>query len=500
MVPIVKFIAFFLFFSFVSIFAQESSSSKFAVYVSGAKDAGINKVLGNKLLASITQGGKYVEIEDTEAFYNELAKNEEISYSKIYEIAKRYGADFVCVVRMIEVFNVYSISARIVKIANSQVVRNSSIDRSLNSMDDLTRVSNELVRLLLMQAQTAAQVQVPSQIQPPPQAQPSPQIQQTVPASVTPVVAGRKKPCVDTEKLISQIAAEFPKQLGTCGTKMAANMALPGFLKNKLSEEEKDPQKFMIKCPIKGIKEKVPALSKLEGATDKIESFTQTLVKTALSGGSFDAQKLLKAASDISSLTSSIKDLAPAEGEECEEVPEASEVLRTEEYDEYDEYYPDKRKFFSLGFRTGFNFSHIYEKYNIRNSGSLNSIAGFQAGLAFDMAATDWFHFQPNIMYIQKGAKSGSSSMTSHYIEFPVLASLKFSVVRLNAGPYFSLCVGAGNGSYEVSDVGFSYGGGFDMGSFYLGMLYNYGLADINSKTSYASYNRTFGFNLGYNL
>jgi hypothetical protein len=465
MVPIVKFIAFFLVFSFASVFAQDNP--KLLVQVAGAADSSINKIFGEKLLIYMVQSGKYSEMKGLDT------------------------ADYVCAVSITEALGDYFISARVIKTLDSQTVGIGQIDSPLNSLGDLTKASAELAIVLYKQMHPAKPAS-------PPAASPQPLPQ------ADSVVTTTKKPCVDAEKLISQITAEFPKQLGTCGTKMAANMALPGFLKNKLSEEEKDPQRFMVKCPVNGLKEKVHVLSKLEGATDKIESFTQTLVKTALSGGSFDVQKLLKAASDISSLTSSIKELAPKDGEECEEAPEEEDFAESEsEYDGTS--YPGKRKrkVFSLGFRTGFNFSHVYESYNdgyYRSSGTLKSIAGFQAGLAFDIAPTDWFHFQPNLMYMQKGAKNKSHELASHYIEIPFLLSLKLSVVRLNFGPYLGLCMGASAKNYEGSDYGFSYGGGFDIKSFYIGTFYNYGLSDVNNRSDYASYNRTFGFNLGYNL
>jgi hypothetical protein len=455
MIFVIKFAALFLVCSIANLFAQENP--KLSVQVTGAKDSSVNKIFGEKLLISIVQSGKYSEAKDSE------------------------NADFVCTVSITEALGDYHISARVIKIADSQMAGIGSTDSPLNSLSELTKASTELAGVLLKQMHPT---------------QPAPQI----PATAT---STSKKICVDTDRLISQITSEFPKLLSSCGTKMAANMALPGFLKNKLSEEEKDPQRFMLKCSVNGLKEKVSSLNKVEGSIDKIEDFMQTLVKTALSGGSFDVQKLLNAASDISSLTSSIKALAPAEGEECEEAPEEEAIVESTKLT--DDIVPKHggKKIFSLGFRTGFNFSHMYEKYDGvygTSSGYLNSTAGFQAGLAFDIAPLDRLHFQPNLMYVQKGAKSGSYSMTSHYIELPLLVSLKFSVVRLNIGPYFGLCVGADAKNYEGNDFGFSYGGGFDIWNFYAGMFYNYGLTNINNMSRYTTYNRTLGFNLGYNL
>jgi hypothetical protein len=159
------------------------------------------------------------------------------------------------------------------------------------------------------------------------------------------------------------------------------------------------------------------------------------------------------------------------------------------------ENYEEEKRAFSLGFRIGFNSSHVYETYKnsgVRNSGSSESSTSFQMGLAFDWGLSNWLYLQPNVMFIRKGADYNGYDAVWSYLEFPLLISLKFSAVRLNMGPYFSIG--------DVYDGGASIGGGFDIGSFYIGMFYNTGWADISKKRNYETYNRTLGFSLGYNL
>ncbi len=139
----------------MSIFAQEAPEKtepeKIAVYVSGASEAGINKSLGSKLLAAIAQSGKYAEIANSEAFHEELAKSQVAASSGqiVQETAKQHGADIVCAVSMTEALGAYSISARMIKISDSEVIKTASLDRALKSLDDLTMVSNELAAKLL---------------------------------------------------------------------------------------------------------------------------------------------------------------------------------------------------------------------------------------------------------------------------------------------------------------------------------------------------------------
>jgi uncharacterized protein (TIGR02145 family) len=162
-----------------------------------------------------------------------------------------------------------------------------------------------------------------------------------------------------------------------------------------------------------------------------------------------------------------------------------------------------ERKVFSWGLRGGLNASHFYAEYDnnyTRASGTYESTLGFKLGLVFDWALTDWFHIQPGIMFITKG--TGQNSVRGiPYVEIPLLPiSLKFSALRINAGPY----LGIGG----EPDFGLSAGFGFDIGRFYIGMFYDYGLTESYYYDSYyngnysdlKTYNRTLGFDFGVNL
>jgi hypothetical protein len=299
--------------------------------------------------------------------------------------------------------------------------------------------------------------------------------------------SSERKECVD--KLISGIKDEIPSKLQDCPIELGKNKAKAALPFSKVPPEDIDPKKFMPKCVVSGIKKKFPVADKFAG---NIESFVQKAMNAALSAsGDIDVPKLLNAAKDVDGLLRDIeKSLEGASEEELCEEPEAPVEYAASEAAGGKE----EKSMFSLGFRVGFNFSHVYEAYErsgVRNSGFLDDIAGFQAGLAFDFALSGWFHLQPSVMYIRKGAKYKDYEMTENYLEIPLLVSLKFSVLRVNAGPYFSV------GSF---DYGLSLGGGFDVGSFYLGMFYDYGLADVSKKDYFTSYNYTLGFGLGYNL
>ena len=490
-------------FSLMNAFAQEEPE-KIAVYVSGASEAGINKSLGNKLLLALTQSGAYAEIGSLEAFRSELAKSPDVGTVQIAHIAKKHGADIVCAVSMTEVFGAYSITVRVIETDDSQIVQTASLDRSLNSLDDITMASNELAAQLLGLASPAAAV-TPSAAAP------------LAPVSQAQIAAASKE-CADTYNLnevVSKIQKGFPKQLKDCSVTLAKNMALAMSPFGKKTPM-KDPATFMKECTIDGIKQKLP-----EGAEEyvkPIESFIQNLLGAAMAGSSLDVKKLSGAIGgmNVNSLISELKAKAandPCMVNEPYEPDEDEDYYDDEEGDDGDgEPYGGKTRTVSFGIRVGFNFSPLvastdiatYNNYNYNTayynnpSGSYDFAPGFQAGFVLDIAYTSsWFHIQPGLMYVQKSANDGSGDiLTLHYIEFPFLLSLKFEAFRINAGPYVGICV---DGDCNDFDFGLSTGLGFDIGMFYIGTFYEYGLVDV-SKRNFEFYNRTFGFNLEINL
>ncbi|MDR0516136.1 MAG: hypothetical protein LBH25_03740, partial [Fibromonadaceae bacterium] len=135
-----------------SAFATQDSTKaapeKIAVHAFGASDAGINKALGSKLLAELAQSGMYAEIQDHHAFQDELAKAGN-SGGSMAQAAKRRGADIVCAVSIVEVFGAYSITASMQKASDSQVLKTASLDRSLKSLEDLSKASKDIAAQLL---------------------------------------------------------------------------------------------------------------------------------------------------------------------------------------------------------------------------------------------------------------------------------------------------------------------------------------------------------------
>ncbi len=293
---------------------------------------------------------------------------------------------------------------------------------------------------------------------------------------------------LNINEIISKIQSSFLPQLKDCSVTLAKDMALAmsPFGKKGAAPE---PVSFMKECTIDGIKKKLP-----DGAEEylkPIEKFLQNVMNAAsAAGGGLDVKKLSSAIAglNVNELINELK--TKAANDECV-VNEPYE--REEKYEEAGSGGKEDRKIVSLGFRGGLNFSHI----NVDDNHSYNPTLGFQGGLVLDIAPSSWFHIQPGVMYIQKGAKDDVGTVaTSHNIEIPLLFSFKISVLRLNAGPYLGICLSGDYIECGDLDIGLSTGFGFDISMFYIGMFYDYGFT--RNAGSYS--NRTFGFNLGVNL
>jgi len=484
-------------FGFSLCFAQ-TVPPKLAVYVSGAENAGVNRSLSVKLLAAMTQGGSYSEIADPALFQDEVARSGKSDIASIAQAAQRRGADYVCVVGMTEAFGAYSITARLTGVSDLQSVKTASVDHSLKSMDDLTAVSSLLARQFLPKGSFVASPQPSS---PPPVAvdaeAPSPPVAAT----------GECARKYNVNELLYKVKNGFPSKLKDCSGTLAKDMLTPAsFGGHKLV-----PAQFMTQCPVDAIKKELPdGFPGVDKFLAKLTNFVQTLMNSAMAGGSLDPKKLISVVGsmDINGLLDEVKKLSedPCVVDEPYEPPTASEDDKEEESEE-------KESKISFGIRAGVNFSHTYAKYTVPSyigpftmsgAGDYGDILGMQAGFVVDFPVVGVFHIQPGLMYIQRGMEnSNGKELTSHNLELPLLLSFKLAALRLNVGPYFGLCVTDDNGIFNefgVLDMGLSTGIGFDIGKFYIGAFYDYGITDVSSEGGYSFYNRTLGFNLGINL
>ena len=131
-------------------FAQQK---KVAVYVTG-KETGINKVLGDKLVAAFAKSGKYIAIERTASFLAELSKEQNyqrtgaVDDNELSRLGKQFGVQLVCVTDISDVFGEKYVSARLIDVESAEVVNTSNTNSKLDNMVELLKVADNIAKEL----------------------------------------------------------------------------------------------------------------------------------------------------------------------------------------------------------------------------------------------------------------------------------------------------------------------------------------------------------------
>ena len=132
-------------------FAQQK---KVAVYVTG-EDAGINKVLGSKLVSAIARSNEFTAIERTESFLAELSKEQNyqrtgaVDDSELSRLGKQFGVQYICVASVLDAFNEKYLSARLIDVETAQVERTASSSGAIQSLDGIVAAANTISTDLL---------------------------------------------------------------------------------------------------------------------------------------------------------------------------------------------------------------------------------------------------------------------------------------------------------------------------------------------------------------
>ena len=157
---------------------------RIAVYVTG-DDVSENEktALGTRMLSSLINSGRYRGIERSAAFLAEISREQKKQHSgsvdedQITRLGRQFGVRFVCIAAITPAFGSFQVSARIVDVETAEVVYIGDASSPLKSMDDLTHVSNEVVRAMFSDKATAQAVPPPTPaVEPEPTPEPEPQL------------------------------------------------------------------------------------------------------------------------------------------------------------------------------------------------------------------------------------------------------------------------------------------------------------------------------------
>lgn len=131
-----------------------AQTKKVAVYVTG-KDAGINKVLGSKLVSAIVRSEEFSAIERTESFLSELSKEQSyqrtgaVDDDELTRLGKQFGVQYICVASVAEAFDEQYLSARLIDVETAQVERTASSSGAIQSLESLVAAANSVCADLL---------------------------------------------------------------------------------------------------------------------------------------------------------------------------------------------------------------------------------------------------------------------------------------------------------------------------------------------------------------
>ncbi|MDR2577843.1 MAG: SUMF1/EgtB/PvdO family nonheme iron enzyme [Chitinispirillales bacterium] len=104
------------------------------------------------MLASLINSGRYIGIERSNAFLAEIEREQvkqrsgAIDDNQISELGRQFGVDYICIADITPAFGEFQVSARIVDVETAVVVFIGDAFSPLRTPDDLTQVSEEVIK------------------------------------------------------------------------------------------------------------------------------------------------------------------------------------------------------------------------------------------------------------------------------------------------------------------------------------------------------------------
>lgn len=134
---------------------MSQAPQKVGVYVTGEVNAGNKKIAGQKIVSGISSNPDFVATERTVSFLSELAKdhdykvNAPVNETRIIEIGRQFGLDYVVVAELTEAMGELVISSQMMDVqGNSQAVSAENIVK-VRQASDLMRAAEDVAKQLL---------------------------------------------------------------------------------------------------------------------------------------------------------------------------------------------------------------------------------------------------------------------------------------------------------------------------------------------------------------
>lgn len=129
---------------------------KLAVYVTGEDvDSGYKKVIGSKLVSTITGTNEFAAVERTADFLAALATEAdyqisgEVRDNQIVRLGQKFGVKYVVVADVSEIFDELFIALRLINVESGLVEKSSEISGAVESMQQLNSLADNAAKTLM---------------------------------------------------------------------------------------------------------------------------------------------------------------------------------------------------------------------------------------------------------------------------------------------------------------------------------------------------------------
>lgn len=156
----------------------------------------------------------------------------------------------------------------------------------------------------------------------------------------------------------------------------------------------------------------------------------------------------------------------------------------------------------NFGIKGGLNFADITGD----KTGDMGTVTAFNFGIMSEIAITEKFSFQPELLYSGQGYSINDDTVALSYLNIPLMGKYYLTKgLSLEAGPQVGFLISAKNDKTDVKnlfntlDFGVNFGLGYKLNNgLNFGARYNLGLTDINKRDGFTYKNSVLQLSIGY--
>ena len=140
---------------------QTPIKKKVAIYVTGEVEDNYKKVIGSKLVSSITRSQRFTAVERTAAFLSALEDeygkmvSGDVRDDQIAKLGQQFGVRYVLVADVSELFEQMFVSARMIDVETAQIINATEANNYVESLEGLTQLAESIIAGLMDGARIA---------------------------------------------------------------------------------------------------------------------------------------------------------------------------------------------------------------------------------------------------------------------------------------------------------------------------------------------------------